>query len=138
MKEMDKLTQDEILKKFPWAEELDIEKEMRTEEGYFYKIPEWQFSDIMMQMIHDMLQEMSDFYKSLNKYPEVTIYEIKDLLGYLKVDLLTGYEEIYAIRNKYEKLSEITCSDCGNIGERRRLKKEYIVFCDICYYKRVF
>lgn len=138
MNKLTNITQEEIIEKFPWALELNLAEEMNNEEGYFYDLPKWQFGNGRMKLIHEMFQDMSNYFETINKNPEVTIYEVKDVFGFLRVELLSQHQNIYAIKEQYEKLSEVTCSKCGDKGTLRMMKDGSLVLCESCYYGCLF
>ncbi|MCC0567208.1 hypothetical protein [Brevibacillus borstelensis] len=138
MNKLTRITQDEIIKKFPWAAELNLAEEMNNEEGYFYDLPKWQFGNGRMKLIHDMFQVMSNYFESINKTPEVTVYEVKDVFGFLRVELISPHQNIYAIKEQYEKLSEASCSECGDAGTLRMMKNGLLVLCESCHCERLF
>ncbi|UIO41995.1 hypothetical protein LOY85_24885 [Brevibacillus brevis] len=137
MSKMTWITQEEIVDKFHWSAELNLAEEM-NEEGYFYDLSKWQFGNGRMKLIHDMLLEMSNFFESIDKNPGVTIYEVKDVFGFLRVDLFSTHQNIYSIKEHYEKLSEVTCSECGDSGTLRLMKDRSMVLCESCHYDRLF
>ncbi|WP_019120880.1 hypothetical protein [Brevibacillus massiliensis] len=138
MNKLTRITQEEIIEKFPWAAELNLAEEMNNEEGYFYDLLKWQFGNGRMKLINDMFQDMSNYFKSINKNPDVTVYEVKDVGGFLRVELLSENQNIYAIKERYEKLSEVTCSECGDLGILRMMKGGPMVLCEPCYCDRLF
>lgn len=138
MNKLTRITQEEIIEKFPWAAELNLAEEMNKEEGYFYDLPKWQFGKGRMKLIHDMFRDMSNYFESIKINPEVTVYEVKDVFGFLRVDLFSSYQSIYSIKEQYEMLSEVTCSECGDSGTLRMMKSGPMVLCELCHYERLF
>ncbi|WP_289137719.1 hypothetical protein [uncultured Brevibacillus sp.] len=137
MNKLTRITKEEIIENFPWAAELDLAEEMNNEEEYFYDLSRWRFGNGRMKLIHDMLQEMSNYFESIDKNPGVTVYEVKDVFGYLRVDLFSAHQNIYSIKEHYEKLSEVTCSECGDSGTLRMLKNGLLILCESCHYDRL-
>ncbi|GIO38817.1 hypothetical protein J41TS12_36780 [Paenibacillus antibioticophila] len=78
--------------------------EIDPNEG-FYQVQPWQFSDPILELIEQMFIEVEDFFNSRNLPVEVTIYEIKEVFGYLDISSFTPHPEISAIFRRYSELS---------------------------------
>ena len=84
------------------------------------------------EMLRSMCKEIEDAYKEKNKTPDIEIHQIKEKYGTLRVYYASSINIRYII-NKYEKLSETTCEECGQPGIMHDDNGWFFVRCSDCF-----
>ncbi|TDG00868.1 hypothetical protein [Paenibacillus piri] len=100
---MPKLSELALYNRFPWA--VPLKPAIDPDEG-FYDVQPWQFPEPVLELIEQMFTEVDNFFKSTNLPFELTIFEIKEVFGYLDISSLTPHAEVTAIFLKYRELSK--------------------------------
>ena len=114
--------------------------EPRRINGFRHK-PEVSIGVGWYSLIANLCQEVDDFFgydmgHSIKGFKWVQIKEkFGTLRAYYDVKKLEGQgsEKLREIINKYEKLSAITCEECGDVGELRSATGWYTTKCDKHY-----
>ncbi|GIO35721.1 hypothetical protein J41TS12_05820 [Paenibacillus antibioticophila] len=91
-----------LYNKYPWA----IPVVPDVPEPFFAQPKPWDFSEPVLKLIEEMFEEIEEFFKLKNLPVEVTIYEIRNVFGYLHVEALSSQREVYSFLEKYKKLSK--------------------------------
>ena len=112
----------------------------RRMNGYNYKA-EISIGKGWFNLIRNLCQDIDDFFgydmgHSIKGFKWVQIKEkFGTLRAYYDVKKLEGQgsEKLREIINKYEKLSAITCEECGDVGELRSATGWYTTKCDKHY-----
>lgn len=121
---------EKLFTRFSWAES----KDSHTGEGKGYLAPCW-VGDGWFQLIWNMFEEIENLYKSKKMPIKVVVYELKEKYGTLRTCLESCIPEVYKITDKYEKLSEEVCENCGEKGSLIDVNGWLTVLCDTCYRK---
>jgi hypothetical protein len=77
----------------------------------------------------------SDFRKVPESIPQVTLDQVKEKFGTLRFYYSGGDDVIDGMVRMAESMTEVTCEECGNIGERRGGGWIH-TFCNPCEEKR--
>jgi len=84
---------------------------MDEELGFFYEPKPWEFNQQQLELIEKMFLEIEEFFKSKNMDIKVAIYEIREVFGVIRVDMMSESIEISAIVHKYEEMSKLINTD---------------------------
>lgn len=88
-------------------------------------------------LLANCLQELEDICNQ--KGYDVEIMQLKEKFGSLRIYLSSYYPELEEIIDRYSKLSETTCEQCGNPSDGVHLYKGwYRSLCGECKMKNSF
>jgi hypothetical protein len=120
-----------LLTRFPWArpDESDT-KSPWTLFGF-------ECGDGWFRLICDMLDEMEAAHKKNGLEVKVTVGQIKEKFGILRVYLDSDLDEVYKIVGKYQEKSKEVCYDCGKRGIPRKLSGWQTTMCKSCEERRM-
>ena len=76
-----------------------------------------------------------DFREVPNSIPQVTLDQVKEKFGTLRFYYTGGDDAIDGMVRMAESMTEVTCEECGNVGERRGGGWIH-TFCNPCEEKR--
>ena len=125
---MNKDLENKLLEDFPWTEaknvftgeKLDFSISCECEDGWY-------------SLIHNFCEEVKRLYKSKNaNINELTIYQIKEKYGTLRIYLGNCIKGTEQIVQRYEMLSSKVCEVCGRKGKMRINNGWIKVLCDSC------
>jgi len=79
---------------------------------------------------YDILDEL---FKKISKYPDVSLFQVKEKFGGLRVYLNGGPPEVYDFIREAEEKSYKTCEKCGKDGKLREDLGWILTLCETCY-----
>lgn len=100
---MPKLSELVLYNRFKWA--IPVIPAIDLNAG-FYDVKPWDFPQPVLKLIEQMFTEIEGFFLARNLPVEVTIFEIKEVFGYLDISSLSQHAEVSNIFRKYRELSK--------------------------------
>ena len=76
---------------------------------------------------------IDSLYDNLPIPKDIQVYQVKEKFGGLRFYISGATEEQYAIIDKAEKMSEVTCESCGEDASVKKDGYWLICLCDKCF-----
>lgn len=115
--------QTKLFERFPWIK--SVHGSRFAEDGF-------SCGDGWYQLLHDMLLEIEVAYAKSGVENKLSIGQIKQKFGELRVYIHDAIPEAYDIISEKQKVSTSICEQCGKEGELRSLIRWYRTLCDEC------
>lgn len=119
--------QEKIFARFPWTR--PDESDSRSP----YTLFKLDCGDGWFQLLWDLFNEIELVYRSKNEDVNITIRQVKQKFGSLRVYMYDGLPEVYEIYAKYQKLSETVCEGCSIESSVQRRDYYFSTLCDSCF-----
>lgn len=115
--------QTKLFERFPWIK--SVQGSRFAEDGF-------SCGDGWYQLLYDMFSEIEAAYAKSGIENRLSIGQIKQKLGELRVYIHDAIPEVYDILAEKQKVSTSTCEQCGKEGELRKYIRLYRTLCDEC------
>ena len=104
--------------------------ELFHKDFYFECGPGWaDLIEVLCNELQDIgIREGFEFSKD-----EPLVNQVKEKFGTLRFYVSSATDAMYDAIEKFEKLSEETCENCGKYGILREIRRWYFTRCDACF-----
>lgn len=98
------ITKEIIFSRYPWSKPINLEL-ADDEQEFFCDPTPWTFNPPQLKMIYVMLGEVEECYVKRDLPVQVKIFEIKEVMGHIFVEMICGNSEVEQIFEKFRNIN---------------------------------